>query len=123
MMSDKRKKLLFKSLILRVGWVWTLEKCITKFYVTNWEGRVGLNPNLYDVTLFNLFVDSVGDFQMVIVKHRYRMRLHSTYLNHKFLILFPWNQQPTDNISSKLGIMSNKVQSFPNSKYLVCMNS
>ena len=43
------------SLILRVGWVWTLEKYVTKFYVTNLEGRVGLNPNLYDVTLFSLF--------------------------------------------------------------------
>ena len=44
------QKLFFMSLILRVGWVWTLEK-----YVTNWEGRVGLNPNIYDVTLVNLF--------------------------------------------------------------------
>ena len=43
------------SLILRVGWVWTLEKYVTKFFVTNWEGRVGLNPNMYDVTLFSLF--------------------------------------------------------------------
>ena len=43
------------SLILRVGWVCTLEKYVTKFYVTNWEGRVGLNPNMYDVTLFSLF--------------------------------------------------------------------
>ena len=43
------------SLILRVGWVWTLEKNVTKLYVTNWEGRVGLNPNMYDVTLFSLF--------------------------------------------------------------------
>ena len=43
------------SLILRVGWVWTLGKYVTKFYVTNWESRVGLNPNMYDVTLFSLF--------------------------------------------------------------------
>ena len=32
-----------------------LEENITKFYVTNWEGRVGLNPNMYNVTLFSLF--------------------------------------------------------------------
>ena len=43
------------SLILRVGWVWTLEKYVIKFYVTNWEGRLGLNPNIYDVTLFSDF--------------------------------------------------------------------
>ena len=45
------------SLILRVGWVCTLEKYVTKFYVTNWEGRMGLNPNMYDVTVFNLFFE------------------------------------------------------------------
>ena len=33
------------SLILREGWVWALENYVTKFYVTNGEGRVGLNPN------------------------------------------------------------------------------
>ena len=49
------QKLFFMSLILRVGWVWTLEKYVTKFYVTNWEGRVSLNPNMYNVTLFGLF--------------------------------------------------------------------
>ena len=43
------------SLILRVGWVWTSEKYVIKFYVTNWEGRSGLNPNIYDVTLFSDF--------------------------------------------------------------------
>ena len=43
------------SLILRLGWVWTLEKYVTKFFVTNWEGRVGLDPNMYDVTNFSLF--------------------------------------------------------------------
>ena len=30
-------------------------KNVTKFYVTNWEGRVGSDPNMYDVTLFTLF--------------------------------------------------------------------
>ena len=45
------------SLILRVGWVWTLEKNVTKSYVTNWEGRMGLDPNMYDVTLFTLFFE------------------------------------------------------------------
>ena len=44
------------SLILGVGWVWTLEKNVTKLYVTNWEGRVGKNPNMYNVTLFSLFL-------------------------------------------------------------------
>jgi hypothetical protein len=46
------------SLILRVGWVWPLEKYVTKFYVTNWEGRVGLNPNMYhvEVVMFTLFL-------------------------------------------------------------------
>ena len=39
------------SLIHRVGWVQTLEKNVTKFYVTNWEGSVGSNLNLYDVTI------------------------------------------------------------------------
>ena len=29
---------------------------VTKFYVTNWEGRVGLDPNMYDVTNFSLFL-------------------------------------------------------------------
>ena len=43
------------SLIQRVGWVWDSEKYVTKSYVTNWEGRVGLDPNMYDVTLFSLF--------------------------------------------------------------------
>ena len=43
------------SLIHRVGWVQTLEKNVTKFYVTSWEGRVGLKPNMYDVTLFSPF--------------------------------------------------------------------
>ena len=42
------------SLIHRVGWVKTLEEYVTKFYVTNWVGRVGLNPNMYYVTLFSL---------------------------------------------------------------------
>ena len=51
------------SLILRVGWVWTLEKYVTKFYVTNWEGRVGLKPNMYDVTLFSYAVEKVSSFQ------------------------------------------------------------
>ena len=55
MISDNRTKIIFMSLILRVGWVWTVEKYVTKFYVTNWEGRVGLSPNMYDVTLFSLF--------------------------------------------------------------------
>ena len=32
-----------------------MEKNVTKFYVTNWEGRVGLDPNMYDVTNFSLF--------------------------------------------------------------------
>ena len=48
--------MIFMSLILRLGWVMTLEKYVTKFYVTNWEGRVSLNPNMYDVTLFSLFL-------------------------------------------------------------------
>ena len=52
MVSDTRKKM---SLILRVGWVWTLEINVTIFSVTNWAGRVGLNPNMYDVILFSLF--------------------------------------------------------------------
>ena len=43
------------SLILRVGWVLNSEKYVTKFLVTNWEGRVGLDPNMYDVTLLDLF--------------------------------------------------------------------
>ena len=32
-------------------------KNVTKFYVTNWEGMVmvGLDPNMYDVTLLDLF--------------------------------------------------------------------
>ena len=55
MISDSRTKLFFMSLILRVGWVWTLEKYVIKFYVTNWEGRVGLDPNMYNVTNFSLF--------------------------------------------------------------------
>ena len=32
-------------------------KNVTKFYVTNWEGRVGLDPNMYDVTLLDLFFE------------------------------------------------------------------
>ena len=44
------------SLILRVGWVWTSEKYVIKFYVTNWKGRVGLNTKMYNVTLFSLFL-------------------------------------------------------------------
>ena len=32
-----------------------MDKNVTKFYVTNWEGRVGLDPNMYDVTNFSLF--------------------------------------------------------------------
>ena len=32
-----------------------MEKNVTKFYVTNWEGRVGSDPNMYDVTLLDLF--------------------------------------------------------------------
>ena len=32
-----------------------MEKYVTKFYVTNLEGRVGLDPNMYDVTLLDLF--------------------------------------------------------------------
>ena len=51
----QKKKTLFMSLILRVGWVWTLEKYVIKVYVTNWEGMVGLNPNMYNVTLLTLF--------------------------------------------------------------------
>ena len=47
MISDNRTKIVFMSLILRVGWVWTLEKYVTKFYVTIWDGRGGLNPNIY----------------------------------------------------------------------------
>ena len=39
------------SLIYRVGWVQTLEKYVTKFYVSNWEGRVGSDLNMYDVPL------------------------------------------------------------------------
>ena len=58
MISVNRKRLLFMSLILGVGWVWTLEKNVTKFYVTNWEGKVGLDPNIYNVTLFSLFFNS-----------------------------------------------------------------
>ena len=46
------------SLIHRVGWVWALEKNVTKFYVTNWGGTVGLRPNMYDVTNFTLFLKS-----------------------------------------------------------------
>ena len=34
------------ALIHRVGWVWTLEENVTRFYVTNLVGRVGLNPNM-----------------------------------------------------------------------------
>ena len=40
---EKRKFAIYMSLIQRVGWVQTLEKNVTKFYVTNWEGRVGLD--------------------------------------------------------------------------------
>ena len=36
----------------------TLEK-----YVTNWEGRVGLKPNMHDVTLFSYAVEKVRSFQ------------------------------------------------------------
>ena len=43
------------SLIHRVGWVWALEKNVTRFYVTNWGGRVGLRPNSDNVTNFTLF--------------------------------------------------------------------
>ena len=35
-----------------------MEKNVTKFYVTNWEGRVDLDPNMYDVTNFSLFFKS-----------------------------------------------------------------
>ena len=41
----------------------TLEKYVTKFYFTNWEGRVGLKPNMYDVTLFSYAVEKVSSFQ------------------------------------------------------------
>ena len=34
-----------------------MEKNFTKFYVTNWEGRVGSDPNKNDVTLFTLFFE------------------------------------------------------------------
>ena len=44
------------SLILGVWLVWTSEKYVIKFYVTDWEGRVGLNPNMYNVTLFSFFL-------------------------------------------------------------------
>ena len=28
---------------------------VSKFNVTNWEGRVGSDPNIYNVTLLDLF--------------------------------------------------------------------
>ena len=33
------------------------EKNVTKSYVTNWVGRVGLGPNSDDVTNFTLFFE------------------------------------------------------------------
>ena len=33
------------------------EKNVTKFYVTNWEGRVGLDLNMYDVLFWIFFFE------------------------------------------------------------------
>ena len=48
------------SLIHRVGWVWTLEK-----NVTNLEGRVGLDPKMYDVTLFTFFFEVFPNLEIL----------------------------------------------------------
>ena len=86
------------SLILRVGWVWTLEKYVTKFYVTNWEGRVGLNPNMYDVTLFSLFFfegfpnktvmtfSIVYFFTIILQSMRYSFNILSSFNSREFNI-------------------------------------
>ena len=50
-----RKKLLFISLIHRVGWVQTLGRNVTKFNVTNCGCRVGWDPISDNDTLFTLF--------------------------------------------------------------------
>ena len=78
------------SLILRVGWVWTLEKYVTKFYVTNWEGRVGLNPNMYNVTLFSLFFFEgfpnvqVVSFTISTLHAYFNSKYHKTKLSFRF---------------------------------------
>ena len=42
------KKLLFMSLILRVGWVWTLEKNVTKGSLQKKNKKCGFFPHLLD---------------------------------------------------------------------------
>ena len=46
-----------------VGWVLNSEKYVTKFYVTNWEVRVGSDPNMYNVTLLDLFFFELFPFR------------------------------------------------------------
>ena len=55
-----KENLPYMSLIHRVGWVWTLEK-----NVTNSEGRVGLDPNMYDVTLFTFFFEVFPNLEIL----------------------------------------------------------